>query len=225
MKNKLTLLLLSALSLGACRSLHFSDYHSAQTLPTKLPQLELMVHQSSFLDAYDDQYLRYRTPYNDDYWYGVQITDRSVEDVFTLLDRDLKENMVAGGGETYGRARFKLLHYNRPWGGGGWIIPSIATFFTANLVGMPISKVRVELELQMEITDANGKVLLRYVAPGKGKTPQALYYGYTGANAVRRSNLIALKDAMKNIKQKMEADLPLLTEQLLAAGTIQKIGK
>ena len=219
------LFLFAALSLGACRSLHVSDYRSSKPMETRLPQLDLQVHQTSFLDAYDDQYLRYRQPYDDDYWYGRQITDRAVEDVFTLLERDMADNITTTSAETYGRMRFKLLHYNRPLRGMGWVIPSITTMFIANAVGMPIANIWVELELQMEITDANGKVLVHYVAPGKGKTPMALYYGYTASDAIRRANLKAIKDAMKHIKQEMNADVPMLTEKLQAAGTIPKVGK
>ena len=225
MKNKWILFLLLSLLMGACRSLQFADYTSKTSLQERLPRLNLMVHEPSFLSAYDEEYLRRKLADDADEWYGYQITDRAADDVFTLLRRDLDDNIASPTAETYGNARFKLLHYNRPWRGIGWIVPSIGTMFIANLFGMPAAIIRVEMELQMELTDANGNVLIRYVAPGAGKTPQAFYYGYDGADGVRRSNLLALKDAMKNIKQKMAADVPMLTEKLLAAGPIPKIGK
>lgn len=229
MKNYLILLLLSALSLGACRSLHVGDFHSNIAIPERLPQLGLLVHERSFLQAFDLELVRdlefSANPYGPEPWFAYETTDRALDDVFHLLDNELKDNMNQQDGPRYGHARFKLLNYERRNPGWGWIIPSIATLWTANLLGMPASNISSEIELQMEIVNAEGHVLAGYTAPGKGKAKIALYYGYPQALAIRKANLIALKDAMHQIKQKMEADLPMLKEKLLAAGEIKKLGK
>ncbi|MBL7829241.1 MAG: hypothetical protein JNJ57_21580 [Saprospiraceae bacterium] len=224
MKNVL-LFLLAALSLGACKSLKVSDFHTKQSIPEKLPDLGLLVHERSFLAAFDEEYLRRKLSDDNDIWFGFQITDQALSDVFKLLENDLQENITQNGDGKYGHARFKLVEYRRPWRGVGWIVPSIATLFVANVAGMPFAVVRAELELQMEITDAEGNVLIRYVAPGFGKSPQAFYYGYTASDAVRRANLNALKDAINQIKGKMAADVPMLTGKLLASGKVKKENK
>lgn len=225
MKNTAIIFLLAALSMSACRSLHISDYHTNTTIPERLPNLGLMVHERSFLASFDEEYMQQMLPNDNDFWYGYQITDQALNDVFALLENDLNENLIRSSGPDYGHARFKLVQYRRPWRGAGWIVPSIGTLFVANLFGMPFSVVRTELELQMEITDSQGNILIRYVAPGAGKSPQAFYYGYSAADAVRRANLNALKDALNQIKGKMAADVPMLTEKLLASGEVKKTGK
>lgn len=229
MKNTLFLFLLSVLSLGACRMLRNSDFHAAPPLPQRLPNLGLLVHERSFLEAFDMELQREWVvspgPYGPDPWYEYETTDQALEDVFHLMQNELADNLNQGDGAKYGHARFKLLQYDRRNPGWGWIIPSIGTLWTANLLGMPYSNLRSDLELQMEITDATGKVLLRYVAPGTGKAKIALYYGYPQSQAIRKANLLALKDAMAHIREKMAADVPMLTESLLAAGTVKKLNK
>ncbi len=229
MKNILTLLLLSALSLGACRSIRSGDFHAKNALPERLPRLGLLVHERSFLEAFDhelgSEWVVSPRPYGPEPWFAYETTDQALEDVFHLLGNELNDNLNQPEGVRYGHARYKLLHYDRRNPGWGWLIPSVGTLWTANLLGMPYANLRSELELQLEITDAEGKVLLRYVAPGVGKAKIALYYGYPQSQAIRKANLLALKDAMQHIKQKMAADVPMLTERLLAAGAIKKIEK
>lgn len=229
MKNTIILLLLSALALGACRTLHVADFHSQTSLPERLPRLGLLVHERSFLEAFDIQLSREWVvspgPYGPEPWFEYETTDQALEDVFHLFDNEVNENLNSPNGAKYGHARFKLLHYERRNPGWGWLIPSIGTLWTANLLGMPYSTIRADVELQLEITNAEGKSLVRYVAPGSGKAQIACYYGYAQSQAIRKANLLALKNAMKKIKETMSADVPSLRESLLATGAIQKTGK
>jgi hypothetical protein len=229
MKNKLTLLLLPALLMSACRTLHVGDFHSNTAVPERLPRLGLLVHERSFLEAFDMELAREMGwiggPYGPETWFEYATTDQALEDVFRLFDNEINDNVSTTSGAAYGHARFKLIQYERRNTGWGWLIPSIGTMWAANVVGMPYSRLRSELELQLEITDANKKVLIRYTAPGVGKATQAMYYGYTKAAAIRKANLLALQDAMLHIKQKMTADVPMLTDELIAAGELKKTSK
>jgi hypothetical protein len=229
MKNKLILLSLFAMLLGACRTLHVGDFHNSNAMPERLPKLGLLVHERSFLEAFDIELVRdwavSSGPYGPEPWFAYETTDQALEDVFHLFDNELGDNINQGAGPRYGHARFKLLHYNRRNPGWGWIIPSVGTLWTANLLGMPMSNIQSDVELQLEITDADGKMLVGYSAPGTGKAKVAMYYGYTSSQAVRKANLLALKDAMIHIKQKLAADVPMLTERLMAAGEVKRTSK
>lgn len=218
MKNTIVVLLVAAMAISACRTLQPSDFHSKKQMENRLPPLGMLVHERSFLSAFDEEYLKYlHFDEETNPWFGIEVTDRALDDVFQLMQNELDDNISATGGKTLGYARFKLLNYRRPWRGIGWVIPSTATLFVANYFGMPFAMTRAELDLQVEITDRKGNVLVKYTAPGSGKTPQALYYGYTAADAIRRANLNALKDAMSQIKVLLSEDAPMLTEKLLAA--------
>ena len=145
-----------------------------------------------------------------------------MRDVFTVLGNELNDNTTQKAGEKYGQACFKLVHFERSNPGWGWVIPSTLTGFTANLFGMPLSKVRTDLELQMEILNARGVAIAQYRAPGSGKATMAMYYGYTGYGAGRKANLLALQEAMRSIRRQMEPDLAKITADLQAAGPLQK---
>ena len=221
--------LLLALSLAACRSLRSHDFHTNQSLPTRLPHLGLLVHERSFLEAFDYEFAHdvaslnaTSGPYYPDPWIAYQVTDQALQDAFNLLGNEINENLSQTSSPRYGHARFKLLFYQCRNSGWGWTMTSFATLFVPNLVGMPVGMFKSEIELQMEIVDAEGKVLVRYTAPGMGKAPMAAYYGYDNATATRKANLLALKDAMSKIKIKLEPDVPSLASQLEAAGTLHK---
>lgn len=229
MKKHIFLFLLLALSLGACRSLRVRDFHTQQNLPTRLPSLGLLIHERSFLEAFDVAFTREVVisnaiggPYQPAPWVAYEVTDRALEDAFQVLGNELDENLSQVSKPKFGHARFKLIDYSRRNSGWGWSIASAGTLFIPNLFGMPIKTYRARLELQMEIVDANGKILVRYLAPGLGKAPVAAYHGYDGATATRKANLLALQDAMSHIKKQMEADVPSLTQQLDAAGSLHK---
>ncbi len=230
MKKSISLFLLLALSLGACRSLRVRDFHTTQNLPTRLPSLGLLVHERSFLEAFDcalDREVVINNvvggPYAPAPWVAYEVTDQALEDAFNVLGNELEDNMNQSSSARYGHARFKLLFYKRRNSGWGWTVASVSTLFAPNLLGMPVRTHRAEMELQMEILDANGKMLVRYTAPGVGKAMVAAYHGYDSSTATRKANLLALQNAMSNIKKKLEADAPSLANQLEAAGTLRKL--
>ncbi len=229
MKKHILLFLLLALSLGACRSLRVRDFHTNQNLPTRLPGLGLLVHERSFLEAFDCALDReviitnvVSGPYAPAPWVAYDVTDRALEDAFQVLGNELEDNLNQGTSSKFGHARFKLLSYKRRNSGWGWTVASVSTLFLPNLIGMPVRTQRAELELQMEILDAEGKMLVRYIAPGSGKAPVAAYHGYDNSTATRKANLLALQNAMSKIKKKLEADVPSLASQLETAGTLHK---
>lgn len=221
MKKSILFLAIFTLTLGACRSLRISDFHTREAIPQRLPRLGLLVHERSFSDAFFSEIDRDvlllssgDSPYIPSPWEVYQRTDQTLSDVFQVLDNELQDNINLSVGEKHGHARFKLLYYQYRNAGWGLLIPSLATFGIANLLGMPCVIYRVDVELQMEITDNNGTVLNRYSAPGYGKGKVAAYYGYDFYSAMRKANLVAVQDALSSIKTKMTADIPVLTEQL-----------
>jgi hypothetical protein len=224
MKKNVIVLLLGVLSLGACRTIKNSDFHSDKPLTEKLPMVDLLVHERSFLAAFDEELLKDMhftvSPLEPDPWAAHEVTDVALKDVFKLLDIELSENLNQNEGPYYGYARFKLNDYSRSNPGWGWLIPSMGTAFIANLVGMPCSNIKSKLELQMEIVDATGKILKQYTGTGSGKGVMALYYGYPLAYAVRKANLGALKEAMLEIKKKVSVDAGMLSENLKAGGEL-----
>ena len=228
MKNSSLLLVLMAAFFAQCRTLHVNDFHAKQRVAEPLPRMGLLVHQESFGSAFDRETFSKgwggnvaaaRGATQGDYF---ALSDLPLEDVFTLLGNEVTDNLADNKGDRYGHIRFRLINYDRRTPGWGYKIPSVLSANLLNVAGMPYTRVSSELELQVEVADANKKILARYKAPGAGKAYVALYYGYRYGDAWRKANLLALQDAMAKIRPQMEADLPQLREQVLAAGPLKK---
>lgn len=226
MYKPIFLLAFCALSLGACRTLHMRDFHQESALKEPLPPLSLKVHAESFAAHFAAEMVREGVVTGvatGSPWIPspVEVVTRMgvpMRDVFTLLGNELTGNTALNAGEKYGQARFKLVYYERRIPGWGWIIPSTLTVGVANLFGMPVKKIRANLELQLEILDARNNVIAQYRAPGTGKATVAMYYGYSGWGAVRKVNLLALQEAMRGIRAQLEPDTEKIRADLQAAG-------
>jgi hypothetical protein len=220
------LIVLCALSLGACRTLQMSDFHQQNQLKEPLPPLTLQVHAESFVGHFAAEMFKEgisNSAASGNPWVPSPFAiytqlGEPMRDVFTVLGNELNDNTTQRAGEKYGLARFKLVYYERREPGWGWLVPSVVTFGTANLFGMPANKIQANLELQMEILDANQNVVAQYRAPGSGKATVAMYYGYIGFDAKRKVNLLALQEAMRDIRRQMEPDIPKINADL--QGTI-----
>ncbi len=213
MQKTIFLFLCCTLVLSQCRSLRSADFHTSPALPTRLPPLRLLIHQTSFGQAFDAALYR-QGPGATDPWQAYSVTAGAMQDVTHLLQNELADNVMQVGKNQAGQARFKLLFYERRNTGWGYAIPSILTLSAANILGMPYGTIRCELELQLEIADAKGKPIVTYSAPGTGRAKIAMYYGYVGADAIRKANLEALKTALKAIEIKLQEDVPTLSAQL-----------
>lgn len=220
--KQLLLITASILLLGACRSLKISDFHQNAPTSAPLPRLGLEVHTESFALLFGKELVQdilvrgvvAPGPYLPNPIGIITQVGQPVHDVFVVLGNELNDNLVQNSGDQMGKARFKLIYYNRYNSGWGYTIPSILTLGVANIFAMPAGVTRSDLELQLEITDNTGKVLSRYRAPGVGKAKVAMYYGYSGFGALRKANLLALQNAMQGIKTQLAADLPELQAQL-----------
>ena len=228
MKRIYLLYAVPAVLLAQCRTLHVQDFHAQQRVPEPLPRMGLLVHQESFAAAFDRE--AFSKGWNGnvavagsagpgDYF---ALSDLPLEDVYAVLGNEVNENLSDNKGDRYGHIRFRLVNYDRRAPGWGYKIPSVLTLNMLNVAGMPYTRLSSELELQVEVADANKKVLARYRAPGAGKAYVAMYYGYRPGDAWRKANLIAIQDAMAKIRPQMEADLPGLRAQLMVAGPLKK---
>ncbi len=216
--------LATLLLLAACRTVRISDFHTSAPTPEPLPRLGLEVHVESFALLFGKEMLQ-RILVSNAIQPGSYIptpvgvyaqVGQPVHDVFVLLGNELNDNLVLNTGPEQGKARFKLIYYERRNPGWGYTIPSVLTMGLVNLFGLPLKVTRADLELQLEIKDNAGNILGRYRAPGSGKAKVAMYHGYDGIGAMRKANLLALQEAMQGIKKQLEADLPQLQTQLAA---------
>lgn len=157
---------------------------------------------------------------------GVQTmkSDKRIADAKIILEREIRDNISDENiiPNKKGIAKVKITTGQTQVRGYGFLLLSIVTLCVPNLFGMPFHTYRTDLELEMEIRDCNNNALCKYTGIGSHTTPVAFWHGYdsgffegknnnngsvTGVEGgARKSNIEALKMAMNEIKQKVEAN-------------------
>lgn len=140
--------------------------------------------------------------------------DARVQDVITIFDREVKDNITQQFGDKKGYIVCKIVSGNLRGGGYGWAILSGMTFLVPNLFGMPFYTYTTSLDVEVEIFDLSNKLIAKYDAQCSNKVKVTLYNGYDGfgehSSAARISSINAFKGAMEDIKSKIEKDSNIL---------------
>src|SRR5262245_39211416 len=114
------LIVLCALSLGACRTLKMSDFHQQNQIKEPLPPLTLQVHAESFVGHFAAEMFEdgvtgsaaFGTPWIPSPFEIYTGLGEPMRDVFTVLGNELNDNLTQRAGEKSGVARFKLVYYD-----------------------------------------------------------------------------------------------------------------
>ncbi len=229
--KKLTLLLSLALVLGSCASMKLSELRPSNRNEALLPTLEPIVDMYTLESIYSMEYIsdRSMTYTTDTYPVGLGISfnnqvysrDRRVQDILTLFDREVKDNITNPFGEKRGYIVCKIAGGYTGAGGIGWTILSGLTMFIPNIFGMPLENLQTMLDVEVEIYDLNDKLIGRYNGQGYSKVWVAMFYGYSTdifdeyqGSASRISNIRAFKQAMNVIKANIAKDHDVLSQKL-----------
>jgi hypothetical protein len=146
--------------------------------------------------------------------------DPRIQDAITLYERETKSSITDPLGQPYGYIHYKVpVSYIRPRGT-GLVVLSSFMLMIPNVLGMPFGAYETNLEVEVEILNANREIIGRYQATGKGKALVAIWWGYTSADAERVSNIEAIKMAMQDIKKQILADHAQLYTRLQESGPI-----
>ena len=96
-----------------------------------------------------------------------------------------------------------------------WLIPSLLSGFTLNLLGMPRTTQYDELQIEVTIFDIENKLIGKYSSDAlKSKTYTALYWGWgiSAANDVNKRKIFT--ECMEDIKRQITKDYSRLYDAL-----------
>ena len=96
-------------------------------------------------------------------------------------------------------------------------VVQLATMLTPCLLGIPLETYRTTLTVRVQICDVQGRVLGEYEGQGTSQARVALYYGFSQRLAAGVSNALALRMALAQIRQQLNAEAPHLAPLLIAA--------
>lgn len=223
--------------LNSCKTIEMSDLkpvnRNANLIPTLEPQIDTYSFQSAFSlgssssSGFGSSSLNGTSSgfVSTGFYSGQAVfkADKRIQDVITVFERDVRENICNNNQEKKGYIVCKIPFIKSKAKNWGLIIfPFAVTDGISSLFGIPIYHYQTEVEMEVEILDLNKKSIARYAGYGKAKIPVALYHGYSAPiwnstgneGGVRKSNILAIKIALNEIKQKIEKDNVMLNEKL-----------
>jgi len=133
------------------------------------------------------------------------------------------DRLMEKGPVNKGFISYRILYLENK-GINAWLIASICTLFSLNLVGFPIYQRTYTLGLEVALYDKSGKLVKKYTEEMKKSGFSAMYWGYSmyGAGAgdcfvstlQRATNAKTFKATLASIIKQIETDIPTLCKQL-----------
>lgn len=207
----------------SCRTIKHDDYIVQDNTPILLPSLEPVV----YIDNIKEKISRGRVNISENieveklttHMYGVNsdisikyIPDKRIIDIIKAFSNDIKRNIIDTNLKTIGSIHLNIMSFKEAKSNGLMFL-SAWLFFTPNLLGFPLSEIKTDMIIQIQIKDSNDKTIKTYESKGAGKSYIAMYWGY-GEDAQRKSTILAFQDAMSNIKLQILNDKNELKEML-----------
>ncbi len=218
-------ILIGMLFFTACKSITYQDVNP-EISPNKnlLPALESIVDMNNLeatytVGSYNATANNIGTGFGGNSWAqttymnGTAYKDIRIKDVINVFDKEIKENITTPYGSKKGYIVLKL-GYRGVDGSIIYPLVSLATLMTINCLGFPAGEISQSLEVEVEIWNKNKELIRRYVENVRDTEYVAMYWGYHNATIGRKLAADNIKQAMKNIRQKINRDVPYIKAQL-----------
>ena len=221
--------LLCTVALCACKSIEYQDVNPPiKPNDNLLPALESVVDVSNIESVYTSgSYAgmanNFGTAYAPSNNWGnwMQTTtlnatmykDVRVNDVINVFNKEVKENITSPYGAKKGYITLKLGYrgVDRSW---WYTLPSLLTLGTINLLGFPGDKISQSLEVEVEIWNNKKELVKRYTENVYNYDYVAMYWGYSDLSIRRKVAADNIKQALENIRLKINNDAPQIKKQL-----------
>ncbi len=235
-------LLFMSVSILGCKRFDTQLLRPEEGLDQRIPPLEVLVDRPSVETAYSvgqtvSEELDYEIGEGEGSYVGFvsiatlrtqTLLDKRVQQAVVIFEREISDNICEPVGRKYGLAICRIANREASLGW-GWLIPSGLTLFTINLFGFPAVSQTTELDVEVEILDANHNRIAKYSAIAKDTKYSALYWGYPfprkphidyDNTLTRMTSASALRAAMQDIKKQIHRDASEIRGKLIAAGEL-----
>lgn len=136
----------------------------------------------------------------------------SINDIKVIFENDVRNNICEKYGTNKGYITCSALSGSSGKPIGMWWLGACPGLGVPYLFGMPARAAKTFLQIQVNIYDQQQNLVGSYQSPYYGdKEYVALYWGYSGSNAISKTAMDTFKMCMDNIKQQIAND----TERLV----------
>lgn len=139
------------------------------------------------------------------------------EDPIRLLNNELQRNLAEPtDSATYGYVRLVITQAAERRLHRGLQALQMTLLLTPTFLGVPLETYQTDLTAELQISDAQGRLLGTYTGKGRGRARVAMYHGYAQKNAPRLADVLALRDALAHIRPQLDTATTRLRPLLLA---------
>lgn len=211
--------------LFSCKSIGYDDFRSDYKVSRLLPPLETQVD----LESYENAFPMISEFYMEPEHVALSLVTLALTDIdpsplmptkellkenpkfyeaINFFERDVNTNITENYGEFRGAisSKISLITDRNVYGSELLTLTSILLLGLPNLFGMPAGGHYSAIELEVSIFDLSDNLVGRYTGYCNNREWIALYYGYDYIDASKLATINALKCAMDNVKQQIEAD-------------------
>jgi hypothetical protein len=194
------LVTLAALGLSSCMSVKGSFSHTPTAVISKrLPPMEITADPGPL--AMNDGALP--------------------EDPLRLFKSELQHNVVeATDTATYGYIRLVVTKVHTVRKGRSLQAAQVVTMLVPSLFGAPLEWYNTDIEAEVQVMDAAGQLLGTYTGKGTSNVKVAMYHGYSQTDAPRLADVLALRQALDQVRPQLDTAAARLSPRLLAGGAV-----
>ncbi|RYY20642.1 MAG: hypothetical protein EOO36_02830 [Cytophagaceae bacterium] len=143
------------------------------------------------------------------------------DDPLRLFKSELQHNVVeATDTATYGYIRLVVTKVHTVRKGRSLQAAQVVTMLVPSLFGAPLEWYNTNIEAEVQVMDAAGQLLGTYTGKGTSNVKVAMYHGYSQTDAPRLADVLALRQALDQVRPQLDSAATRLSPLLLAGGAV-----
>lgn len=143
------------------------------------------------------------------------------DDPLRMFKAELQRNVVEPTDTaTYGYARLVVTKVKTIRTGRSLQAVQVVTFLVPSIFGAPLEWYKTDIQAEVQLMNANGELLGTYTGRGISNVKVAMYSGYSQTDAPRLADMIALREALAQIRPQLDTAATRLRPLLMAGGQV-----
>ncbi|MGI4834386.1 MAG: hypothetical protein ACRYFK_13100 [Janthinobacterium lividum] len=143
------------------------------------------------------------------------------EDPLRMFKAELQRNILEPtDSATYGYARLVVTKVHTTRTGRSLQAAQVVTMLAPSIVGAPLEWYKTDIQAEVQMMNAAGELLGTYTGKGTSNVKVAMYHGYSQTDAPRLADVIALREALAQIRPQLDTASARLRPLMLAGGQV-----
>jgi len=143
------------------------------------------------------------------------------DDPLKMFQQEMQKNLAEPTDTaTFGYARLVVNQVKTSRTGRSLQAAQVATMMMPSVLGAPLEWYTTNIQADVQVMNASGELLGTYSGKGSSKVKVAMYHGYSQTEAPRLADVLALHEALNQIRPQLDSAARRLRPLLLAGGQV-----